>query len=718
MQIPRDEHGIPHLSADSEPAVYRALGQCHATDRGLGMLLPRILGQGRACELLRDDDAMLDVDRYFRRLNLARDPSAELARLTSAETACVEAYCEGASQVFARQTPWELKLLGYRAQPWTPADVVLMLRMLAFISLAQTQEKAERLLVECVLAGVPRELLEELFPGELGELDPGDLAGLKLGWRMIPAAVRFHPALVGLTQSNNWAISAKKTASGKAILAGDPHLEVNRLPSIWYEAAWKVAGRYCLAATVPGIPGALFGRTPDLAWSATYAFMDQIDSWVEDCRDGQFRREAAGETRWEPFRVRRETIRRKRRPAQELVCYENDHGLLDGDPHQPGRYLATRWSGADAGGAALKAMFALPRAANVTEGADLLATIEPAFHWVLADRHGSVAYQMSGRLPRRGRGHGLTPLRGWAPGDDWQGWASPTDLPREINPERGFVSSANNDQSHLRPPGAARPINLSMPGYRAGRIATLLSGRSDWSVADTAAMQLELFSSHGEPFLRVLRPLLAARDYGEAGRVLAAWDGSYTLDSRGAVLFERVYAALVRRVFGARLGDEVIDHITGQTSMLVNYYGNFDRILLASASAWFGAATQAEIFADALAAALQVDGPTPGPMPTLGEVQQVRLNHLLLGGKFPAWVGLDVGPIALPGGRGSLFQVQRYITSRRSTTFAPGFRLVTDFAADAVHTALAGGPSDRPFTRWYKSGLAGWLAGRLKLVRP
>src|SRR5207247_1572510 len=149
----------------------------------------------------------------------------------------------------------------------------------------------------------------------LGGLDEALLRKVALGERIVPPDVRWGTgvaaAAVRAVASNNWVISGKKTKSGKPILANDPHLEANRLPNVWCEVVLKSGARYGLGATMPGIPVLLIGRNNDVAWGATYAFMDAIDSWVEECRGGKCRRDGAPGG-WAAPRARKETIRRKK----------------------------------------------------------------------------------------------------------------------------------------------------------------------------------------------------------------------------------------------------------------------------------------------------------------------------------------------------------------------------------------------------------------------
>ncbi len=726
IRATRDEHGVFHVRAADERDLYYGLGYCHAHDRGLQMLLTRIVGQGRVCEFLDDDDDAFALDCFFRRLNLSREADDQVQRLSRRAREVVGAYCEGAEAAFARRTPWELRLLGYRHEAWSPADVILTMRVSGYVSLAQSQGEIERLLVEMVQAGVPREHLEELFPGLLADLDVDLLRRVRLGERLVPQAIRWqllqgtHPATAaGKTKpprpplavsSNNWVVSATKTKNGCALLSNDPHLEGNRLPSVWYEIALETERDWCVGATMPGLPAIAIGRSKHLAWGATYSFMDAIDSWIEDCRDGCYRRldAGSGDGQWLAFRTREETVVRKKTADATLVFYENEHGTLDGDPNEPGLYLTTRWaSGAGTGAATIEAMLDLPSATNVSAGMNLVGRIETAWNWVLADASGNIGYQMSGLMPRRRPGaKGLVPLPGWDAGNDWRGFVSPEELPRELNPARGFIVTANENRNHL---GKAKPISMPMGAYRAERISALLQERDDWDVGATLELQRDVYSLQAERFMQVLRPLLPD---DEAGRALTKWDCRYDEESVGAALFERFYRDLIRDVLSRVCGEDVADYLLEETGAIVDFYANFDRILLDPASLWYGLEGRDHVM-KRIASRL-----ADGTLETWGSRRRVVMSHILFGDRFPRWLGFDYGPITIRGGRATVQQGQIYRSGGRTTTFIPSYRLITDFAEQAVHTALAGGPSDRRFSRWYKAGIDDWLAGRIKRLTP
>jgi penicillin amidase len=235
----RDEHGIPQISADDITGLYWGMGYCHAMDRGMQMLIMRILGQGRAAELLEGSDEMVEVDRFFRRMNWSGGLTEEANKLSPEAHAACEAYCDGVNARFSKSVPWELKLVGVRHDSWTIGDSLLLARMTGFLTLAQSQGEVERLFVEMVQAGIGNAHLEALFPGCTDGFDRALLAEVELTERVVPEAVKWSVAAPRMMASNNWCVSGSRTASGAAMFANDPHLETNRLPNVWVEQSFR-----------------------------------------------------------------------------------------------------------------------------------------------------------------------------------------------------------------------------------------------------------------------------------------------------------------------------------------------------------------------------------------------------------------------------------------------------------------------------------------------
>ncbi|RPI94350.1 MAG: penicillin acylase family protein [Spirochaetales bacterium] len=555
VAVARNDHGIPEISGRRHEDVYFGMGWVHAHDRQLQALLTRLLLQGRASEKLAGDPALVEIDRYMRRMQFLPDPESEIKKLEPPVRRYLEYYTQGFNHYLETHgTVLEFRLLGYKPEPWEIKDSLVLGKIMAFLGLADAQGAMEKFLIQMIRHDINERKLQELFPYLTEKLDYDMMKKLSLAPPLIPEALTWLSKLPKMTASNNWAVSGKLTASGKPIYCSDPHLEVNRIPAIWQEIVLRLPDDVIMGASLPGVPGIAIGRSRNLAWGATYSFMDMIDYRIEECRDGRYRRGK----QWKPFKVREELITvKKGEPVIERV-YENELGVLEGDPFVEGQYLVMCWSAARGCGAGeFNGLLGLPHAKNAREAMACFRKLEAlSFNWVMADAPGNIADQRSGRLYKRPKGvSGLVPLPGWEKKYTPRGFVSASLLPAAYNPPEGIIVTANQDLNRL---GKAKPINLPMASYRTDRITQLLKKKKKLSVEDMKRIHFDLYSLQAERFMKVLRPLLPDTDNG---RILREWECTYSADSRGATLFESVYRALLRTVFGDNgMGREVVDY--------------------------------------------------------------------------------------------------------------------------------------------------------------
>ncbi|KAA6346346.1 Acyl-homoserine lactone acylase QuiP [termite gut metagenome] len=694
ITIDRIQGGIPLIKVSNQKDKYFGLGYCHGIDRGMQLMVMKILGSGTASKNMDASDEMLEIDKFFRRMNWNNNTGDEIHKLNDEQKEYLQSYCDGINRAFEKNKPWELKLLlGFKKFHWSLDDCILLARMSGFLTLAQSQGEIERLFIQLVQKGVDKSLLNELFPNILSDYDESIIEQIKLGDKIVPDEVRWNVANNSFMASNNWAISGNNTISGKPILANDPHLEINRLPAVWYEVAIQLGQNYVHGATMPGLASIIIGRNDKLAWGVTYAFMDAIDSWIEKCKDGKYFKDGL----WHNFIERKEIINRKKGDPVSVTYYDNEHGTLDGDPYQEGYYLSSKWSGDRSGAASIISGFLLSDAKEVKEGMKIAGKIESAFSWVFADTEGNIGFQMSGLMPNRNDGKiGFIPLPGWLSENDWQGYHDAESLPNSYNPPEGYIVTANNDLNHL---GAVSPINIPMGDYRASRIKELIENSEKHELSDSEKMQYDVYSIHAEKFMEFIRPLLPDT---EAGDMLKKWDLCYDTKSKGAFLFEMIFRQLFYEVFGDVLGKSVTEFLNNETGILADFYQNFDNILLAEESKWFRGKTRDQIYQKAMDLALKME------VKEWGEINHITLSHIILGGKLPKFLGFDAGPFPLPGGRATIHQAQTYTSANRKTSFAPSFRLVTDMAEKKLRTNYAGGVSDRRYSKLYKNDFSNW----------
>jgi penicillin amidase len=714
LEAARTEEGVLQLWADDDLALAAGLGWAHARDRLVQMVLLRLVGQGRLAECLQSTEETVGIDVWARDMGFARDVVADEELVSGQARRVVEAYISGVNEVLTRRRrPLELLLVGHRPEPWRLADVLLTIKIMTYVGLAQTQVDFEKLLVQAIRGGVAVDALRRLVSPHLDGLDDAtveQLRQLRFIAPLLPPAVRFATAAARASASNNWAVAAGRSASGSALLASDPHMEINRLPALWYEAVLHTRDDYRIGITMPGVPGLVMGRTSRIAFGFTYGFMDMVDFFVDEVRGSAVRR---GE-RFEPLAVRQEKVRRKGAEPVVVTIRESSLGVLEADPMRPeledGLYLTRAWSAQRAGAApSLDAIVGVPLARTVEEAQQQLRTITISCNWLVADRDGSIGYQQSGRLPERAHS-GLHPVSGADPSMHWRGWVDPARLLSILNPAEGFLATANND---LNAPGGPLAVNLPMGSYRHDRICAVLAATERATLDDLKRLQNDVYSLHAERFMALLGRLLPS---SPAAELLRRWDCSYDLESRGATVFEEVYHALLARVFGDGLfGAEAWRAIVEETTVLTDYYHLFDNAILGGDPSWFGVLGREAVLRQVLEqslAAIDV-----AAVPRWGSTRRVMLTDIFFGGKLPRWLGFDHGPIELAGNRATVVQGGIFSSHNRHTTFAPSWRMVTDLGRDDAHTVLAGGPTGSRFSRYRLSDLPRWLRGEYKVLK-
>jgi penicillin amidase len=713
--IARTEHGVVKLWADDDIGLARGLGFAHAHDRLVQMLLVRLVGQGRLCECLVNDNDALQIDIFMREMGLARYAKVEAVNTLDEARVLGDAYAEGVNYWLGNnRRPIELMMVRYDPEWWTIADTILTIKLMSYIGLAQSQQDVEKFLIQAIQGGVPTERLASLTRPHLDGLSDSTvdlIKQLQYVQPLLPEAVRYLGVAPTLMASNNWAVAGSRTRSGNPLQCNDPHLECNRLPAVWYESVMHTADDYRIGATMPGVPGLVMGRTRNLSFGFTYGFMDMIDYFIEHCEDGRCRR---GDD-FVPMKTRKETIARKGGSPIEITIRETDLGVLECDSRYPeladGFYLSRAWSAHRSGGTvSLDALVRLPQATTVRQAQKIARNVAISCNWLLADREGNIGYQQSGLSPIRTHS-GLFPVPAWEDRWRWDGLVPAEDLRSELNPPEGLLATANND---LNPEYGPLVINLPMGSYRVDRIKALLTESPIVTVEDMRRIQNDQYSLQAERLMSVLGPLLPE---SFAGRLLGGWDYSYDCQSRGATLFEAVYHALLREVFGKSLfGEEVWDATVSSTAIVADYYHLFDDILLGDDPAWFGDEGMVEMFKRVLEEVLtEVDLEAISPW---GRRQQIMMKNIFFEGRLPGWLGFDHGPVELPGNRATIVQGGIFQSHGRQTTFTPSWRFITDLGEDRALTALAGGPSGRRFSKWYKTDIDRWLSGDYKVLQP
>jgi penicillin amidase len=383
--------------------------------------------------------------------------------------------------------------------------------------------------------------------------------------------------------SNSWVVSGARSATGKPILANDPHLGA-RLPSTWYLAHLEGGRLNVIGATLPGSPGVVIGHNSRIAWGLTNLMADVQDLYVERLNA---RNEAEYDGAWEPMRLTHEAIGIKGEPAAPLLVRSTRHGpiLTDALENGPAEALALRWVALDPGDTTIEAFLGVMTAGNWEQFTVALSKYRvPVQNWVYADVDGNIGYIAPGAIPVRASGDGTLPVPGWTRAHEWTGFVPPDHWPRIYNPTRGFVVTANN-----RALPASYPYFITSnwePGYRAQRITELIEAKPTLTPDDMAAIQADVSPASVKVVLPWMRRTAVPADDPVSRVVFArvmAWDGNMRQDSVGASIFAHWYRRLVQALFEDDLGDDVWSDF----SRLEHWHGKaLHRLVTTSDDTW------------------------------------------------------------------------------------------------------------------------------------
>lgn len=737
-EVRYDVRGVPHIFAASEADVVRALGWVVARDRLFQMELLARAGAGTLTELV--GPVALGADSVPRRLGMARAAERALEamaadgegrRYLDAFADGVNAYLDAAS---AAEWPVEYKLLGRRPRRWLPVHTLHLYARMGW-TLAYIDGERDRLAAE---AAVGPDAARALFPPHspiqepiqpngrvaprfdfqpLPPPGPGDSAALALLPLLPGGRPRVDGEVSPIFASNNWAVAPARSRSGKALLAGDPHLELT-LPSIWYEVHLVVPGRLDVyGVTIPGSLGVAIGFNRDLAWSLTNTGADVMDFYRETVDEATSPRRYRLDGAWRGLELREE---RYRGPRGELLRVDTIRFTHRGPLMRwGGDWVSLRWTVNEPSDLAM-AFWNATRTATTGEFLDAFARDyqAPAQNVIVADRTGSIAIRSTGRYPiRPDRGDGLTIRDGSSSANDWTGFWPVDRYPQASNPAQGFLASANQEPIDPAEGAGYLGFDSAFEPWRALRINQLLRENGEVTVDDMRRWQTDPGSVRAD----VLVPhFLAAGSSGDDSPSVAAamaqlrrWDRRYTRDNTGAALFERALGELWRRAL-----DELIPPGGGDL-VAVPTTAVLAQLLADSTSVWWDdrrtpevVETRDVILRAALGAAFDSlrarHGEPAGDAWAWGKVAPRRIEHLL---RLP---GFAVGGLAVQGGRGTLNP------STGGGAYGASWRMVVELG-DRV-TAMGtypGGQSGNPASDRYADRVAHWAAGELeRLVAP
>ena len=558
VQILRDAHAIPHITAQSFDDAAFALGYAHAQDRLWQMELARRFVQGRLAELL--GDAGLGPDITMRSLGMYRAAQAALTHLSPETQRALQAYANGVNAYLANHTgplPIEFTLADDAPEPWTPADSIAVLKGMSF-TLAENgfREIARAKLLQ----RIGRKGLEEFFPPYPGDAVtklPDYLDGL-FGTTQLGMA----DPVPDTTASNNWVVDGAHSVTGKPLLANDPHLPLT-IPSTWYLAHLAYPGHDVVGGTLPGIPAIIAGRNRHTAWGLTNTGPDTQDLYVERANP-EDQNEYQVPHGWARFEAHDEIIKVRFSGDHRITVRATrhgpvlpEHGGIFANVAPKGYAIALAWTALAPDDTTIETSLAVHDAAaagDFIKGAAHFVT--PMQNFIFADDAGHIGLMLPGRVPIRSSDNdaqGLAPAPGWDARYDWQGYVPV--MATISDPPSGHIATANNKTV---PEGFPYVLTHEWEDpYRFQRIDALLTATPKHSVDSFEAIQRDSVDTYAV----ALKPVLAlagpfAGTEAEAAKLLADWDGAMKRDEAAPLIFAAWARALARRIYADELGND------------------------------------------------------------------------------------------------------------------------------------------------------------------
>jgi len=591
VKVIRDEHALPHIYAENEHDLYKAVGYQMAQDRLWQMDLLRRLTMGRLSEIFGED--LVEADMLFRSLHFSEKSHMVLDSCDAEILAAVEAFADGVNEYIeanSKKLPPEFRILGYKPEKWEPYQSA---NLIGYMAWGLTQAWTTEVSLFNISRTVDKEHFVELIPNmdmqDAYIFPDADVKG-ELVFNSAISRVDEKIAELGLQvfqASNNWVVAPDKSANGKAMLANDMHLELNA-PGIWYQMHQVVPGKLNVSGVVlPGQPFVIAGHNENVSWGMTNVMVDDMDFYLETLNESDsLKYKLNGE--WNDIMVEEEVVYIKGGDSVILYNQFTHRGpIISAFKGLKDKTLSMRWTGNEYSNE-LRSVYLYNRMKNWDEFKIAATTFTSVSQNIAyADAAGNIGLYVAAGVPIR-EGEGIFIVPGDTTQFDWKGLVPFDELPHSYNPASGFIASANN-----RTIGDGYPYYISrwydLPN-RYERIAEGLTSKEKISMDDMKAIQSNQNSKWAEKMVPYFISIINREELDSAGQSIKAleylenWDFSMPKESIEATIFEQFYFEFASKLFKDELGEEGFNAFMKQ-DILAAYM--FDELRRTFTSVWF-----------------------------------------------------------------------------------------------------------------------------------
>ena len=501
VKVTRNNKGIPTIEAQNEKDLYRAQGYVHAQDRLFQMDLARRQASGRLSEIV--GKAALETDKKFLVFSLRKAAEDSYAGYSDDAKKILNDYAEGVNAyideaIKNNKLSYEFSLLNYKPEKWTAIDSLTIGKYMAYDLGGHWDHLGFN---SWVLNNLGEENLKQLLPESFSKNKNNDEIikanlGLDVSIDKNTAKVERPPMGNG---SNDWVISGKKTKSGKPLLADDPHLGLGT-PSVWYQMSLSTPNNKVSGVIFPGVPGIILGHNEHIAWGVTNFGPDVQDLYIEKRQENnpyKFKYD----NEYYDAKVDKYSIKVKGKEAVDFEVVNTKHGPIIDQLLKPlgnkDTSFSMQWTALEST-QELEAILNIDKAKNWQEFEKSLEKFKaPAQNFVFADNEGNIAYKSNGNVPIRKKGDGNLPVPGYSSDYGWSGYISYDKLPKLVNPEEGFIATANTETVKTD----YHTSNVWAQPYRKARIDEVLSKRNNLTADDMKNLQMDTKNLYAQEFL-------------------------------------------------------------------------------------------------------------------------------------------------------------------------------------------------------------------------
>lgn len=714
VSVYRDAAGTPHIEAKNQHDLFLAQGYVTAQDRIFQMDLSRRQASGMLSEVVGKQ--ALDRDKFFRTLGLRRAAEKSMTLYSEEAKNALASYAEGVNQYIqeakaANKLPIEFSILGYEPMEWTELDSLTIGKYMAFDLGGHWEGQAFR---HYLLQAFPEDKALELFPSYPKD-GPTVIQAVKDS--AINMEKSFANAVIPheFNGSNNWVVSGEKSASGFPILADDPHLGL-ATPAIWYETHLQSPEINVSGVIFAGIPGIILGRNETISWGVTNVGPDVQDLYIEK-RNPENKHEFLYNDKWEPAEVIEETIAIK---DEEPVNYEviiTRHGpILSEFAHyeEADTALSMKWTALEPS-TELEAVLRFSKATNWDEFKEALTYFHtPAQNFVFASTDGTIAYRANGLIPIRKKGDSVLPVPGWTDEYEWDGYIPWEELPTIVNPESGYIATANN-----KIVGDEYPYHISniwAQPYRQQRIVDVLESKEKLNAEDMMKLQFDHYNLQAEEFTPIFLEHLATTDLRdidqEALKTLDNWDYTDSTELAAPLLFHFWMEEIANVLFQEEISDEMLELFAGKAQVvdqLLRKAHQGDEVIWIKENGGLANVLQ-ESLQNAVTRASELQGDNPSKW-KWGEVHAVSFDHPLSSVKPLHLLFNKEGSIPMRGSRVTV-GAAGWKSETGQVNHGASWRTVVDMKYPLESYNVVGpGQSGHVMSPWYHDQMDDWTSG-------